>query len=414
MSRGTFEQILLSLAVRHKLMTREAAGACLKEFGAQPSEGPALSIVQLVLRRGLVTPEQAAALESAARKILTAQETQRIDVAPAKGAPRPAPTPGDPVPGYKILGKVGSGGTSTVFLAEDVKHQGRKVALKILHPSKAKDPKSLDRFHRESRLLVQMSHPNLVKGYEHGRAGPLVYLAMEYLDGETVQDVLEREKGVSEARALEIILKTAEVLEYVHRQGIVHRDIKPGNVMITSSKRIKLCDLGFSQPVGRASDREEWTTSGTVQYMSPEQAQGSADLDARADIYSLGATLYHMVMGEVPFSGTDSLDVMAKQVMEALNSTEIKNRRISRHMHYFIERMMSKDKTLRYADTRELIDDINAQIEGLRSLEYRPERDEASGILKQLRGPSRGPASIDGGASTRRLRPPSRRSGPPK
>ena len=138
--------------------------------------------------------------------------------------------------------------------------------------------------------------------------------------------------------------------------------------------------------------------------MSPEQARGQRDLDVRADIYSLGATLYHMVMGELPFSGGDSLEVMAKQVMEALNSSEIKNRRLSKHMHYFIERMMSKDKDLRYATPRELVEDITQQIEGFKSLSYHPDGEEdktSSTVMDLVKQQDPPPAP----STTRRIRP---------
>lgn len=253
---------------------------------------------------------------------------------------------------------------------------------------------------------MSLDHGHLVKGYAHGQHGPLVFLAMEFLEGETALDVVDREGGFTETRAVEIVLETAEVLKYLQGRGLVHCDIKPGNIMLLKDGRSKLLDLGFAKPVGKGGGASD-TTSGTVQYMSPEQAKGQADLDARADIYSLGATLYHMVMGQVPFAGGDSLEVMAKQVLEALNSSEIKNRRISKHLHYFIERMMTKDKALRYQTPGELIEDIKSQMEGFSSLEYKPEdrRPVTTRILQGLRPGAAGP--VDGGGnSTRRLRPP--------
>jgi serine/threonine-protein kinase len=279
----------------------------------------------------------------------------------------------------------------------------RKVALKIIHPSLAKDEKAVRRFQREAGLLCSFDHPNLVKGYAQGMMGPLSYLVMEYLDGESVQEVLDRQKHLSEAQALEIILETAKAIDHMQSRGIIHRDIKPGNIFLSRDGSVKVLDLGFAQELQGGEAGEAETTSGTVQYMSPEQARGQLDLDVRADIYSLGATLYHMVMGETPFSGSDSVEVMAKQVMEALSSAGMKNKRISKHMHYFIERMMSKDKDLRYATPRELVDDITQQIEGFKSLSYRPDGDEEQGsstvmdLVKQEEGPRPG--------TTRRIRP---------
>jgi serine/threonine protein kinase len=410
MANGSYEQIFLALAVRNKMMSTEAAQACLKEFGSQPA-ADMHGIDEIVMSRGLVTEEQSAALASAAKKLTSATKTERVSsqTTTTRRVLGNA-NPKEPVPGYQIVAKLGTGGTSTVFLAQESRPPGRKVALKILHPSKAADPRALKRFQTESELLVSLSHPNLVKGYAHGQHGPLVYLAMEYLEGETALDVLDREGGFTETRAVEIALQTAEVLAYLQGRGFVHCDIKPGNIMLLKDGMSKLLDLGFAKPIGKGGAASE-TTSGTVQYMSPEQAKGQSDLDARADIYSLGASLYHMVMGQVPFSGGDSLEVMAKQVMEALNSTEIKNRRFSKHLHYFIERMMTKDKALRYQTPAELIEDIQSQMEGFSSLQYKPdERPTTTRILQGLRGGAGAAGPVDGGGnSTRRLRPPTRR-----
>jgi serine/threonine-protein kinase len=285
-----------------------------------------------------------------------------------------------------------------------------------MHPSLAKDEKAVRRFQREATLLVSFDHPNLVKGYSQGSMGPLPYLVMECLDGESAQETLDREKRFPEARSLEIIQETAKAIDYMQSKRIIHRDIKPGNIYLLKGGHVKVIDLGFAQEMGAAASGEEETTSGTVQYMSPEQARGQLDLDVRADIYSLGATLYHMVMGETPFSGTDSVEVMAKQVMEALSSAGMKNKRISKHMHYFIERMMSKDKDLRYSTPRELVDDVNEQIDGFRSLEYRPDEETSqdSNVMRLMNRPADG-ARNEARPGTRRLGPASttRRIQPP-
>jgi serine/threonine protein kinase len=390
-----FEMTFMAIASKNGFLTHEEAAEVLAEFNNQAEGQARRTIEEILLARGVLTAEQVRVIATGAKKILGIQTGATPAVpaaapAPAGSAPRsgtqripvsppPAgggkPNPNEPIPGIRITGKLGVGGTATVFLADDLK-SGRKVALKIMHPSLAKDEKAVRRFQREASLLVSFAHPNLVKGYAQGTMGPLPYLVMECLDGESAQDGLDREKNFPEARSLEIIQEAAKAIDYMQSKKIIHRDIKPGNIYLLKDGSVKVIDLGFAQEMGVTVSGEEETTSGTVQYMSPEQARGQLDLDVRADIYSLGATLYHMVMGETPFSGTDSVEVMAKQVMEALSSSGMKNKRISKHMHYFIERMMSKDKDLRYSTPRELVDDINEQIDGFRSLEYRPEENE--------------------------------------
>jgi serine/threonine protein kinase len=408
-----FEMTFMAIASKNGFLTHEEAAEALAEFNNQADAAPRRTIEEIVLAHGLLTAEQVRVISSGAKKILGIQTgttpalppnagaapsapknagTQRIPV--PSSTPPPAPPPGkpnpnEPIPGIRISGKLGVGGTATVFLADDLKNN-RKVALKIMHPSLAKDEKAVRRFQREASLLVSFDHPNLVKGYAQGTMGPLPYLVMECLDGESAQETLDREKSFPEARSLEVIQEAAKAIDYMQSKKIIHRDIKPGNIYLLKDGSVKVIDLGFAQEMGTAVTGEEETTSGTVQYMSPEQARGQLDLDVRADIYSLGATLYHMVMGETPFSGTDSVEVMAKQVMEALSSSGMKNKRISKHMHYFIERMMSKDKDLRYSTPRELVDDINEQIDGFRSLEYRPDEREGqdSTVMRLMNRPS--------------------------
>jgi serine/threonine protein kinase len=383
-----FVTAFLAIASKNSLLTHEEAAEILADFQIPPADGVPKSIEKVCAERGVLTAQQIEMLAAAARKVsegpaVPSATTKIVRPAPAPAPASPPPTasrtvnPQEPVPGIRIVGKLGVGGTATVFLAEDVKNR-RKVALKIMHPSLAKDEKAVRRFRRESALLVSFDHPNVVKAYAHGMMGPLCYLVMECLEGESAQEALDREKRFPEARSLEIIEEVAKGIDYMQSRGIIHRDIKPGNIFLVKGGGVKVIDLGFAQEIGSAAAGEEETTSGTVQYMSPEQARGQRDLDVRADIYSMGATLYHMVMGETPFSGGDSLEVMAKQVMESLNSGGMKNQRVSKHMHYFIERMMSKDKELRYSTPRELADDIKEQIEGFRSLEYKDREDPAA------------------------------------
>lgn len=278
------------------------------------------------------------------------------------------------IPGYQILSKLGSGGMGMVFKAKDLK-TNQQVALKILYPKTVQNKTELARFVREAKLLMRFQHPNIVRGYHAAQFKGLYFLAMEYIEGSSVQDIINKNGLVAEELALNIIVQATEALNYLEQQGILHRDIKPDNLLLTRNNIIKLCDLGFAQPLvvktGRSYSLE--TTSGTPQYMSPEQAQGQLDLDIRSDIYSLGATLFHMVTGKTPFSGLDNVEIMAKQVLDVLKSAEVKNRRLSPLTLCFIEKMMAKEKDIRYQNPQEIITDIKEEMEGFKSLEYQPE-----------------------------------------
>jgi serine/threonine protein kinase len=410
-----FETTFLAIASKNNFLTHEEAAEILAEFNAQAPGGARRGIQEICADRGVLTAQQILTLAGAAQRIVApppapaapappaSSTTRRIPAAaPPPAAPARPANPNEPIPGIRIVGKLGVGGTATVFLAEDTKHR-RKAALKIMHPSLAKDEKAVRRFQRESALLVSFDHPNIVKGYAQGMMGPLSWLLMEFLEGESAQEALDREGRFTEARSLEIVEEAAKGVDYMQSRGIIHRDIKPGNIFLLKDGRVKVIDLGFAQEIGAEAGADEETTSGTVQYMSPEQARGQRDLDVRADIYSLGATLYHMVMGQTPFSGSDSLEVMAKQVMESLNSGGMKNQRVSRHMHYFIERMMSKDKELRYSTPRELAEDITEQIEGFRSLEYKADESANKTSIQKAMNPGKEPPAGIPPRTTRRI-----------
>jgi serine/threonine-protein kinase len=273
-----------------------------------------------------------------------------------------------PIKGFKLEKMIGKGGVARVYQAQR-QSDGETVALKVQHPLQNLNKLFVERFVNEARLLKDFDFEYIVKGLDYGKSGDFYYLAMELLEGESVQDLLDRMGTLDEDTALFIIVQIAKALEYCQQQGILHRDIKPDNIMMTREGIIKLCDLGFAKPI-EASEGEEDTTCGTPQYISPEQARGMGDVDIRADIYSLGATLFHMAVGEVPFSGDDSMEVMAKQILEDLSTS--KHRNLSMHMQYFVEKMMAKERDIRYQSARELIEDIETQIKGKKTLVFDP------------------------------------------
>jgi len=227
----------------------------------------------------------------------------------------------------------------------------------------------------EADMLKRLEHPNVVKGYRVGRLQGRYLFFMEDVDGPTLLDKIRQGGAFDEDGALFAILQVARALEYLREQGIVHRDIKPGNILVGPGNTVKVIDLGFAAASAQAGGASS-TTQGTAAYLSPEQAMGRDDLDVRSDIYSLGATLYQIVLGELPFSGDDQ-ELVQKAVLEGLSAEATKGGRISAHMHYFIEKMMAKDRDIRYQDPQELMADIEEQISGKKTLEGEPDAADA-------------------------------------
>jgi serine/threonine-protein kinase len=271
------------------------------------------------------------------------------------------------IPGFEILGKLGSGGTADVFKARDTK-ANRHCALKVLKAAAAKNDRTRKGFIAEARLLERLSHPGLVKSLGVARAGNVYFSRLELVDGATVLELLEGGRTFSEDESLAIALEAARVLAYLESEGIVHRDVKPGNIMLTNKGRVVLIDLGFAAAGDVTADAESGV--GTVAYLSPEQARGGAAADIRSDIYSLGLSLFHIAVGRLPFDGSDDRDVLRQQVMESLRSPELKSRGFSHHLQYFIEKMVAKEAGHRYQDWAELIDDVSQQLAGRADLDY--------------------------------------------
>ena len=271
------------------------------------------------------------------------------------------------IPGYEILGRLGLGGTAEVFSARE-KKTGRTMALKILNARCTKDPRQLKQFVTEARLLERLDHPGLVGGYGVARFGETYFSRLEMIDGRTLLEHLDDDHTFEEGVALRILLEVAEVLQYMASEDLVHRDVKPGNIMLTNNATVKLIDLGFCAEANESNPED--SAIGTVQYLSPEQAEGGARADLRSDIYALGVTLFQLTVGRLPFEGERDEDTLRAAVMDSLSSPELKSRGLSPHLHYFIEKMMAKEASERYQSWEELIGDISEQLEGRDSLDY--------------------------------------------
>ncbi|MFT6363188.1 MAG: serine/threonine-protein kinase [Planctomycetota bacterium] len=275
------------------------------------------------------------------------------------------------IPGFEIVDRLGVGGTATVWQATELK-TGREMALKVLRADIAAKPAELKAFVEETRLLERLDHPNLLKGIGVAKYGQTVFSKLEFVEGETLLEILGSmtadHDAMPEKDALGIVLETARALEYLESEGIVHRDIKPGNIMYTEDCRVVLIDLGFAAEAGAAGKRESGV--GTVAYLSPEQARGGASADSRSDIYSLGVSLFQLVIGRLPFDSSDDREILRMQVMDSLSSPELRGRNFSPHLSYFIEKMMAKEADHRYQSWSELIEDVAGQIEGHEDLDF--------------------------------------------
>jgi serine/threonine protein kinase len=286
----------------------------------------------------------------------------------------PRPPEAQPFAEYVLESEIGEGGSGVVFRGT-YRPNGSPVAVKVLDPIQALRPAFLERFRHEASILIELEHENVVLGYEVGFENGLHFFSMELLDGLTVLDVIERRGFLGNSESLSITYQAARALEYLHSCGYLHRDIKPGNIMVEESGAARLIDLGLirvlqGEGIARSAE-EETTTVGTVEYLSPEQARGRADLDPRSDIYSLGVTLYHMVVGDVPFHGETDYEVMAKQVLSALDTQKVKQRRIAPEVHFFITKMTSKDRQNRYETVSEVIQDIEGYLpEGIVPVDF--------------------------------------------
>jgi len=271
------------------------------------------------------------------------------------------------IKGYEILSKLGQGGMGAVFKARQVSLD-REVALKVLFPNLAKDRSYVARFLREARAVAKLNHKHIIQGIDVGESGGHYYFAMEFVDGPTLQEIIRSKGPVPEERALKIAGEVAQALSHAHKHKLIHRDVKPDNIMINSKGDAKLCDLGLAKfqasGTSAASREGEGLVFGTPHYISPEQAKGESTVDIRSDIYSLGATLFHVLTGQTPFPGGRSAAVMAKHVTEPVRDPRDLNPGISEGAARLVLKMMAKRPEDRHPDPRSLLEDIRRVAKG--------------------------------------------------
>lgn len=259
---------------------------------------------------------------------------------------------------YELTAKLGSGGMGSVYKAKQ-KSMNRMVALKILAPRLAKDKDFVKRFIREAQIAGQLSHPNIIRAIDVGEANGHYYFAMEYVKGKTLRKILSERIRIPEIEALRIARDIASALQHAHSHNVIHRDIKPDNIMITVKGEAQLLDLGIAKIKGSdTAITMAGEALGTALYISPEQASGSKETDIRADIYSLGATLYHALTGEPPFEGDNPGAIIIKHIQNLPVPPKKINPNISDNVEKLIMKMLQKKPDDRYKDPTALLEDI--------------------------------------------------------
>ncbi|MHC4917646.1 MAG: serine/threonine-protein kinase [Planctomycetota bacterium] len=262
------------------------------------------------------------------------------------------------IKGYELIRKLGEGGMGGVFLARQ-ESSGRRVALKVLRRELARDEGYVTRLAREAKLASELDHPNIIRAFETGESNGHHYLVMDYVDGRSLSEGLKTRGSLKEREALDVVLQVARALAYAHSEGVVHRDIKPDNIIIGRDGSAKLADLGLAKQVDSQSGlTQTGTTLGTPDYMSPEQARGEKRIDIRSDIYSLGATLYHLVTGRSPFEGPSPGVVIAKRLTEIPPAPSEVNPTVSADCDGLTRRMIALRPEDRHQTPQELVVEI--------------------------------------------------------
>jgi serine/threonine-protein kinase len=338
----TFGQI----AIRENICTFEQVKECLdiqsklRTLGIEPKK-----LGEILIEKGYLSADQA--VQVAKSQVQSAASSSKLSI-----------------PGYELISRIGQGAMGTVYKAKQVS-MDRVVAIKVLSPRYSKDRTFVERFLREARAVAKLNHENIITGIDVGEANGHHYFVMEFVDGAPVTSLMKRDGRLDEQRCLRIAIQVARALAHAHKNGIVHRDIKPENVMLTPTGGAKLCDLGLAkQTKGDAEVTMDGTSVGTPNYISPEQARGEEKIDIRSDIYSLGASLYHMAVGAPPFSGANPMVVMTKHVTEFPESPKKRCPSLSEGFSSLVMKMMQKRREDRPQDPEALIHDLERLLNG--------------------------------------------------
>ena len=261
---------------------------------------------------------------------------------------------------YEVIGELGQGAMGVVYKARDPLID-REVAIKTINLSLAMEERDEyeARFYQEAKAAGRLSHPNIVTIYDVGRSEDIAYIAMEYLHGRELRDILNETKLLPVSEVLAIVIQVAQGLAYAHEHGIVHRDIKPSNVMIVRDSHAKITDFGIARMASAAVRTQTGMVLGSPKYMSPEQVLGK-EIDRRSDIFSLGVMLYEMLTGQVPFIGENVNAIMYQTLNSIPAAPSSANPAVPEMLDYILAKALAKDLDARYQNARDLADDLKA------------------------------------------------------
>ena len=288
---------------------------------------------------------------------------------------------------YQIVSRIGSGGMADVYCAQDLQ-LGRKVALKLLYRRFAEDEEFVERFRREASSAAGLQHANVVGVYDRGEWDGTYYIAMEYLEGQSLKQLITERGPLPSLEAIDVAEQILRAARFAHRRGVIHRDIKPHNVIIDEEGRAKVTDFGIAR-AGASDMTETGSIMGTAQYLSPEQAQGHS-VSARSDLYAIGIVLYEMLAGRVPFDGESAVTIALKQVSEAPVPPSAYNPSVLPELDAIVLRALAKDPEARFADAEEFI----AALEGVRAQLALMPAGQSTAAFGAIAGPVTDPTAL--------------------
>lgn len=287
---------------------------------------------------------------------------------------------------YEIGKRIGRGGMAEIFQARDILLD-RPVAMKVLFPEFATDPAFVERFRREAQAAANLNHPNIVAVYDWGKVNNTYYIAMEYVNGRTLADILKQSGTLTPMQVCDVMSEVASALISAHQNGVIHRDIKPGNILVSTTGQVKVADFGIARALGAGVEQgltQTGAVMGTATYFSPEQAQG-VSTDQRSDIYSLGVVMYEMLSGVAPFTGENAVAIAYKQVHEHAMPLDQRLASVPSEVAAIVAKCMEKSPDDRYSSAEEVRDELRRFVEGMPVLAVsaKKEAERATQVLPQ-------------------------------